>query len=95
MTAINGVVAADRQAGSVPSKDPKLMKIARDLEASFLAEMLKAAKLGESREAFGGGPGEDQFSSFLVREYANSTVERGGLGLSESIYRSLVRGQDS
>lgn len=71
--------------------DPKLMEVARQLEASFLAEMLKSAGVGETREALGGGAGEDHFSSFLVQEYAEATVQAGGLGLAESIYRSLVQ----
>ena len=71
--------------------DRKLMEVARQLEASFLAEMLKSAGAGEARQTFGGGAGEDHFSSFLVREYADATVQAGGLGLAESIYRSLVQ----
>ena len=79
---------------TLPEKNQNLMKIAQELEVSFLSEMLKSAGVGESRKTFGGGAGEDQFSSFLVQEYARATVDRGGLGLSESIYRSLVRGQE-
>ena len=71
--------------------DQKLMEVARQLEASFLAEMLKAAGVGEARQTFGGGAGEDHFSSFLVQEYAEATVQAGGLGLAESIYRSLIQ----
>ncbi len=71
--------------------DPNLMEVARELEASFLTEMLKAAGVGEARKTFGGGAGEDQFSSFLVREYADATVRAGGIGLAESIYRSLLQ----
>lgn len=71
--------------------DPKLMDVARALESSFLAEMLNAAGVGEARKTFGGGAGEDQFSSFLVREYADATVKAGGIGLAESIYRSLLQ----
>ena len=71
--------------------DRKLTEVARQLEASFLAEMLKSAGVGEARQTFGGGAGEDHFSSFLVREYADATVQAGGLGLAESIYRSLVQ----
>jgi len=70
--------------------DPKLMAVAKELEASFLAEMFKAAGVGEARKSFGGGAGEDQFSSFLVQEYATATVDAGGIGLAESIYNSLV-----
>ena len=77
----------------VPAKDPKLMEIANQLESSFVAEMLKSAGVGEARSAFGGGAGEDQFASFLVQEYADAAVKAGGLGLSEAIYESLLRGQ--
>ena len=51
--------------------------------------MLKSAGLGESRGEFGGGAGEDQFSSFLVREQAAAMVRSGGIGLSESLYEAL------
>ena len=72
-------------------QNDKLWNAAQALESNFLAEMLKATGLGKSREAFGGGAGEDQFSSFLVREYADSMVRPGGIGLAESLYRSLVQ----
>lgn len=75
---------------AAPERDARLWKLAQEVEASFLAEMLKSAGVGKTRDAFGGGVGEDQFSTFLVREYAASTVSAGGLGLSEAIYRSLV-----
>lgn len=52
--------------------------------------MLKATGLGNSREAFGGGAGEDQFSGLLASEQARAMVEAGGIGLAESIYRSLA-----
>ncbi len=53
--------------------------------------MLKSAGVGKPREGFGGGAGEEQFSSFLVQEYAEATVAAGGIGLSETIYQSLVK----
>lgn len=81
---------------AIPAEhDKKLMSVARELEASFLSEMLKNAGVGKSREAFGGGVGEDNFSTFLVREYASATVEAGGIGLAESIYRSLVQSKEA
>lgn len=61
----------------------------RNLEASFLAEMLKSAGLGKSQEAFGGGVGEDQFSSFLVQAQADQMAKRGGIGLAEMLYNSM------
>ncbi|WP_036760701.1 rod-binding protein [Leisingera daeponensis] len=77
-----------RPAGSDP-----LREAAIELEASFLAQMLKSAGLGESREGFGGGAGEDQFSSFLIREQANQIARAGGIGLAESLYHALKETQ--
>ncbi|MCV6591647.1 MAG: rod-binding protein [Silicimonas sp.] len=76
-------------------RDPKLMQAARDLEANFLTEMLKNAGVGKARDSFGGGAGEDQFSSFLTREYANGMVEAGGIGLAESLYNALVKASEA
>lgn len=59
------------------------------LEATFLAEMLKAAGLDKPRQTFGGGAGEEQFMSLLVREQALAMARAGGIGLAESIYESL------
>lgn len=72
------------------TRNGPLWQLARDLEANFLAEMMKSAGVGKARDAFGGGSGEDQFSSFLVREYADATARAGGIGLRESIYRALA-----
>lgn len=74
-------------------KDP-LRQAAQDLEASFLAEMLKSAGLGKSRESFGGGAGEDQFSTFMIRAQAEEMAKAGGIGLAESLYHALKERQN-
>ena len=71
------------------SRDARLMQAAKDLEASFLAEMLKSAGLGKTRSFLGGGAGEDQFSSLLVREQARAMVDAGGIGLAQSLFEAL------
>lgn len=80
---------------STPPPDPhaELREVAQDLEAAFLAEMLKHAGFGEPRDddSFGGGIGEEQFSSMLRDHHASAIASRGGLGLSEQIFTSLVR----
>lgn len=76
-----------------PRQDPELKDLSRQLEASFLAQMLKHSGVGAPRETLGGGAGESQFSSFLVQEYADAIAEAGGVGLAESIYVSLVRSE--
>ena len=74
-------------------QDP-LREAATQLEATFLAEMLKSAGMGESRETFGGGSGEDQFSTFLIRAQAEQMAQAGGIGLAESLYHSLKEAQN-
>jgi len=67
-----------------------LRKAATDLEAAFLAEMLKSAGFGKNRDSFGGGAGEDQFGSMLVRAQAEKMAQAGGIGLAESLYHALL-----
>ena len=68
-----------------------LMVQARALEASFLSEMLSYSGLGAARQEFGGGIGEEQFSSFLRQEQANLMVARGGIGLAEQLFNAMTR----
>ena len=77
-----------------PPQDAVLRKAAGELEATFLSEMLKAAGLGKTRAAFGGGAGEDQFASFLRQAQAGEMVKAGGIGLAESLYQALKEKAD-
>ena len=65
-------------------------KAAEALEAHFLAEFLKESGVGALPNGFGGGAGEDQFSSFLSQEYAKEMAQSGGIGLQSAIIRSLI-----
>ena len=84
-----GAARVGRPAPADAREDP-LRAVAQDLEAAFLAEMLKHSGLGAGSDSFGGGVGEDQFASFLTQEHARLLAERGGIGLAESIYQALV-----
>lgn len=83
------------KSGSVPVSPNSasldaLREVSEQLEASFLAEMLKSAGLGKTRDGLGGGgAGEDQFGSFLVQAQAEEMVKSGGIGLAEAIFESL------
>ncbi len=76
-------------------RDAALFQAAQDLEASFLAEMLKSAGFGKPRDAYGGGIGEDQFGSFLRQEQAKEMVQQGGIGLAESLFEALKERADA
>lgn len=68
--------------------DP-LRQAATELESAFLTEMLKSAGFAKTRNHMGGGAGEDQFGSLLVRAHADHIARNGGIGLAESLYQAL------
>lgn len=78
---------------SAAARDAALRKAAEELEAGFLAEMLKQSGLGKARESMGGGIGEEQFGSFLVQEQAKAMVQAGGIGLAEQLFNALKKGE--
>jgi flagellar protein FlgJ len=77
-----------------PRGDAALRAAAEKLESTFLAEMLKSAGLGRTPESFGGGTGEEQFSSFLRQAEADAMVKAGGIGLAEALFEALKERAD-
>lgn len=77
--------------GPTANADARLRKLAQDLEATFLSEMLGHAGLGQTSGPFGGGAGESQFASFLRQEQATAMVKAGGIGLAESLFRAMTK----
>jgi Rod binding domain-containing protein len=81
---------AQGKAAAGIQRNAALRKAATELEAAFLTEMLKSAGFGKARDSFGGGAGENQFNSLLVRAQAEQMARAGGIGLAESLYRALL-----
>ena len=77
-----------------PPTDARIRSAATALEARFLSEMLKAARVGGPRESFGGGAGEAQFASFMLDAYAEKLAEAGGIGLADRIVSAMVERGD-
>ena len=75
--------------------EARLRAAAESLEAGFLSEMLKSAGIGATPSAFGGGAGEDHFSSFLRDAQAQQMVAAGGLGLAESLFEAMMVRRDA
>lgn len=78
----------------VPSAPTAIRRSAEALESAFLAEMLKNAGVFKPSESFGGGEGEEQFTSFMADAQARALVARGGFGLADHIERSLIARQN-
>ncbi|MDG4649246.1 rod-binding protein [Roseibacterium sp. SDUM158017] len=90
---LDTTAVATRRTGvpATPAQDTALRRVAQELEAAFIAEMLKHAGMGEGRNGLGGGgAGEGQFASMLRAEHARLFAERGGIGLAENLFRALA-----
>lgn len=75
-------------------KRAKIAKASKDFEAQFLSTMLGEMFQGvETSAPFGGGEGEGMFKSFLTDAMSKSIVRHGGIGLSASIQKELLKMQ--
>lgn len=73
-----------------PERFAAIQKVAEELEAGFLSEMLKHSGVATPSETMGGGAGETAFAGFLSDAYAAELAKIGGLGLSEHVVAALI-----
>lgn len=75
---------------ALASKDAKLRRSAQQLEGAFVQQMYKTMRATVPSDGmFGGGSGEDMFSSLMDQHLAADTPLEWHHGLSEAIYRQL------
>ncbi len=70
-------------------------KTAVDFESVFLTTMFSqmTTETGEDGP-FGGGPSVGVWRSMLTQEYAKAVAQKGGIGIADHVYRSLLAQQD-
>ena len=84
-------------AGGQPSpqelaKRADIKKTAQDFEASFLSIMLQEMfDEVEVSAPFGGGQGEQMFKSFLSDAMAKQMAKAGGIGLSDTVAKEMLK----
>ncbi len=94
-------LGAARDAGVATPKvtqtsDPALAaKTGHDFEAMFLSQMLQPMFEGvnKSNSYFGGGHGEEAFSSMLVDEYGKAMADHGGVGVAKMVAETILKSQ--
>jgi peptidoglycan hydrolase FlgJ len=70
----------------------QIQETAKKFEAQFLAIMLQQMFEGvEASAPFGGGPGETMFKSFMTEAMADQMVKAGGIGLSDTVAREMLK----
>lgn len=94
MTVIQPAAPVDAAPNAGP--DPKVLKAAQDFEAMAIGQLLEPvfATVDTSKGMFGGGAGEESFKPMLITEMAKAVEAHGGLGLSDSIYRAMMKMQE-
>jgi flagellar protein FlgJ len=78
-----------------PGADPALREAARRFEGLFVTKLLQSALGGESTGGglFGQGPGSDVYQGLLETFLSDHLSRGGGLGLAESLARTLGEGR--
>jgi flagellar protein FlgJ len=73
-------------------KRGQIQETAQKFEASFLSVMMQSMFEGvKTSEPFGGGQGEDMFKSLLTEAMAKEVSNAGGIGLSDTIQREMLK----
>jgi len=91
-----GVMALRSTAAVGPDAQAKARANAVDFEAMFLSSMFSHMFTSIDGEGpFGGGGAGGVWRSFLSDEYAKSFAKAGGIGLADSVYRSLIAQQEA
>lgn len=74
----------------------KLRAQAEDFESVFVSTMFQSMFTGiEGDGPMGTTAGVGPWRSFLTQEYAKNFVKAGGLGLADSVYKSLLAQQEA
>jgi Rod binding domain-containing protein len=77
------------------AREAKARDAAQDFEAVFLNEMFSQMFTSiEGEGPFGGGQAVGVWRSFLTDEYAKSFARKGGIGIADHVYRSLMQQQE-
>jgi len=96
LTANAQVQAQSKAAGQRGGSEARMREAAESFEAVFISSMLENMSAGlKSDETFGGGQAEAMHRSMLNEEYGKQIVKRGGIGVSEAIFREMLRMQEA
>ena len=74
------------------AKRAKIRETAQAFEANFLSIMLQPMFEGTDVDApFGGGVGEEMFRSVMTEQLGKQMARAGGIGLTDTIQREMLK----
>ncbi len=91
-----GTAPSDRLKALADNPDTaKAAKAAKEFESFFVSQMVQHMFGGIKADGmFGGGHGEEMFRSQLIDQYGKMVAARGGLGIADSVVRSMIQQQE-
>ena len=93
LDAVAAGAAATRRGAA---RNDRLRAQAQDFEVQFVNSMFQQMYAGVTGDGpFGNSPGVAPWRSFLTEEYAKSFVKSGGIGIADSVYKSLLALQEA
>jgi Rod binding domain-containing protein len=76
------------------SSEASTRRVAQQFEGVLISQMLNDMFAGVKTDGmFGGGPGEEMFRSLMIDEYGKQIAMQGGLGLTDTVTRELLKHQ--
>jgi len=67
-------------------------EIADEFEKMFISQMLQPMFAGLPTDGpFGGGAAEEMFRPMLLDEYAGAVARQGGTGISDAVYKEILK----
>jgi peptidoglycan hydrolase FlgJ len=88
---LRGAPQAPPQASLGGDTREKIKATAEDFEASFISVMLGQMFDGVGESAFAGGQGGTMFKSFLLDSFSKQMSRAGGVGISQSVEREMLK----
>ena len=78
------------------SRNDRLRAQAQDFETQFVNSMFQQMYAGLQGDGpFGNSTGVAPWRSFLTEEYAKNFVKSGGIGIADTVYKSLLALQEA
>jgi peptidoglycan hydrolase FlgJ len=78
----------------MPSIESRMRAQAQDFEAQFVSSMFQQMFTDIKGDGpFGNSTGVSPWRSFLTEEYAKNFVKAGGIGIADSVYKTLLAHQ--
>ncbi len=88
------IALADALGKVSPQAQKKAKGAAQDFEAMFLNTMFSQMTSGIKGDGpFGDTPGTGVWRSMLTDEYSKTFAKAGGVGIADSVYRTLIMQQ--